>query len=91
MNVSEAVEAPRWRHLQNNTESTEPREFDDRLQLEGRFGEEDRKALQGKGHELEILSDWGASGSEVMIRRDPATGALFGAADPRRDGYAIGW
>ncbi len=91
MNVSEAVEAPRWRHLQNNTESTEPREFGDRLQLEGRFPEKARRALENKGHELEILGDWGASGSEVMIRRDPATGALFGAADPRRDGYAIGW
>ena len=91
LNVSEAVEAPRWRHLQNNTESTEPREFEDRLQLEGRFPEEARKALEEKGHGLEILEDWGASGSEVMIRRDPSTGALFGAADPRRDGYAIGW
>lgn len=91
MNVSEAVEAPRWRHLQNRTESTEPREFEDLLQLEGRFSEEARKVLEGKGHGLEILTDWGASGSEVMIRRDPSTGALFGAADPRRDGYAIGW
>lgn len=91
MNVSEAVEAPRWRHLQNGTESTEPREFEDRLQLEGRFSEETREALEGKGHGLEILADWGASGSEVMIRRDPGTGAMFGAADPRRDGYAIGW
>ncbi len=91
LNVSEAVEAPRWRHMQDRTESTEPREMADRLQLEGRFSEEVRAGLQGKGHELEILSDWGASGSEVMIRRDPATGALFGAADPRRDGYGIGW
>jgi hypothetical protein len=27
----------------------------------------------------------------MMIQLDPETGALFGAADPRRDGYAIGW
>ena len=91
LNVSEAVEAPRWRHLQNQTESTEPRKFDDRLQLEGRFSEEVRTSLEARGHTLQILPDWGASGSEVMIRRDPASGALFGAADPRRDGYAIGW
>ena len=30
-------------------------------------------------------------GSEMMIQVDPETGALQGAADPRRDGYAVGW
>ena len=91
MSVNEAVEAPRWRHLQNQTESTEPRVLEDRLQLEGRFPDEVRAGLEGRGHSVEVLSDWGAVGSEVMIQRDPDTGALFGAADPRRDGYAIGW
>lgn len=91
MSVNEAVEAPRWRHLQNQTESTEPRELEESLQLESRFPEEVRDGLRGRGHNLEILSEWGAVGSEVMIQRDPVTGALFGAADPRRDGYAIGW
>ena len=28
-------------------------------------------------------------GGMQAIRRDPATGLLTGAADPRRDGYAI--
>jgi gamma-glutamyltranspeptidase/glutathione hydrolase len=91
MTVSEAVEAPRWRHLQNQTESTEPREMKDRLQLEGRFPDDVQRELKARGHTLEILEGWGASGSEVMIRRDPSTGVLFGAADPRRDGYAAGW
>jgi len=27
----------------------------------------------------------------MMIQVDAETGALQGAADPRRDGYAIGW
>ena len=91
MTVSEAVEAPRWRHLQNQTESTEPREMEDRLQMEGRFPDDVQRELKARGHTLEILEDWKASGSEVMIRRDPSTGVLFGAADPRRDGYAAGW
>jgi hypothetical protein len=26
-----------------------------------------------------------------MIQLDPVSGARFGGADPRRDGYAIGW
>ena len=25
------------------------------------------------------------------VTRDPATGTLAGGADPRRDGYAMGW
>ena len=91
MTVSEAVESPRWRHLQNNTEATEPRELEDRLLLEGRFPQGVRDGLRDREHTLEILGDWEAKGSEVMIRRDPSTGALFGASDPRRDGYAIGW
>ena len=50
-----------------------------------------RAGLAGKGHKLEILGPWEGSGCEVMIQVDPSTGALCGAADPRRDGYAIGW
>ena len=38
-----------------------------------------------------LIGDWEATGSEMMIQIDPETGALFGAADPRRDGYAVGW
>ena len=49
LNVSEAVKAPRWRHLQNQTESTEPRKFDDRLQLEGRFSDDVRNGARGQG------------------------------------------
>ena len=37
------------------------------------------------------IGDWEGRGSEVMIQVDPETGVLSGAADPRRDGYAIGW
>ena len=91
MTVAEAVEAPRWRHLQDPTESAIPHTCKDALELEGRFSDEIRNKLSTKGHELDILSDWGGAGSEMMIQLDHITGALNGAADPRRDGYAIGW
>ena len=91
MTVAEAVEAPRWRHTQNPTESTVPHTCNDELILEGRFPEEVRRGLARRGHILNIIGDWEATGSEMMIQLDPETGALFGAADPRRDGYAIGW
>jgi gamma-glutamyltranspeptidase/glutathione hydrolase len=90
MNVAEAVEAPRWRNTHSPTESNFPHECDDLLYVESRFGPEVRKGLESRGHVLETLHPWGASGSEMMIQVDPESGVLQGAADPRRDGYAIG-
>jgi gamma-glutamyltranspeptidase/glutathione hydrolase len=91
MTVSEAVEAPRWRHTQNPTESAMPHICKDELILEGRFPETTRTGLSRRGHVLNIIGDWEATGSEMMIQIVPETGAMFGAADPRRDGYAVGW
>lgn len=91
LTVNEAVEAPRWRHTQDGTESEYPHTCEDLLYLESRFDGHFREAMSRRGHRLEILGDWGATGSEMMIQVDPASGALGGAADPRRDGYAIGW
>ncbi|MCH7714231.1 MAG: gamma-glutamyltransferase [Chloroflexi bacterium] len=91
MNVAEAVEAPRWRNAHSPTESNFPHVCDDLLHMESRFSPEIRSSLGSKGHRLNILGPWGAQGSEVMIQIDPQEGAIKGAADPRRDGYAIGW
>jgi gamma-glutamyltranspeptidase/glutathione hydrolase len=91
MTVAEAVEAPRWRHLQNPTESTYPHTVEDALNLEGRFAPDIRRELEQRGHRLNILTDWGGVGSEMMVQIDGKEGVLHGAADPRRDGYAIGW
>jgi len=91
MNPQEAVEAPRWRSLQNPMESTIPHTCLDALQLEGRFPEEVRGGLARKGHALEILGDWGGPGSAQAILIDPESNALIGGSDPRRDGYAVGW
>jgi gamma-glutamyltranspeptidase/glutathione hydrolase len=90
MNVVEAVEAPRWRHMQNPTESTYPHTCDDILQVEGRFAEDVISGLSERGHDLDIMGNWDAAGSEMMIQVDSQTGSLFGGADPRRDGYALG-
>ena len=91
MNPQEAVEAPRWRSLQNPMESTIPHTCADRLQLEGRFGQEVRNGLAQRGHDLEILADWGGAGSAQAIMIQPDTDVLIGGSDPRRDGYAVGW
>ena len=91
MNPQEAVEAPRWRSLQNPMESTIPHTCDDLLQLEARFAAEVREGLAQKGHELDILGDWDGPGSAQMLLMHPDSGALIGGSDPRRDGYAVGW
>ena len=91
MTVQEAVEAPRWRHLQDRTESTYPHTAEDQLKVEARFSDEVRGGLARRGHRLDVIGAWEGAGSEVMIQMDAAEGALHGAADPRRDAYAIGW
>ena len=91
MTVAEAVEAPRWRNTHSPTESNIPHECDNLLYVESRFPSETLDGLRHRGHTLDVMHGWGASGSEMMIQVDKDTGALRGAADPRRDGYAIGW
>ena len=91
MTVAEAVEAPRWRHLQNPTESTYPHTCEDELWMEGRFTANVQRGLEQRGHQLNMLGDWDGTGSEMMIRVDAKNGAFHGAADPRRDGYALAW
>ena len=91
MTVAEAVEAPRWRNTHSPTESNYPHTCPDELLVESRFTPETLEGLQQRGHSLNLIDGWAAAGSEMMLQIDPATGALHGAADPRRDGYAVGW
>ena len=91
MTVAEAVEAPRWRNTQSPTESNIPHICDNELFVERRFSPEALNGLRRWGHDLHMLGDWEAAGNEMMVLVDPETGTLQGAADPRRDGYAVGW
>ena len=91
MNVTEAVEAPRWRHIGQGTESTIPHGETDTLNLEARFPANVVSELARRGHPVATIGPWEATGSEVMIRVDRENGALHGACDPRADGYAIGY
>ncbi len=92
MTVQEAVEAPRWKHVGDGTESTIPHTAEDRLLMEGRFDAATMRQLRGMGHPVYELEAWdGVTGREMALYIDPDTGALHGAADPRYDGYAIGW
>ena len=90
MTPQEAVEAPRWRSLQNPMESTVPHTCEDVLQLESRFPDTIRQSLRQKGHDLRILSHWGGPGNAQAIQINSETGTLMGLVQiPGRDGYAI--
>lgn len=91
MTVTEAVEAPRWRHVGRMTESTIPFGEADAVTLEERFPDEVVEGLRRRGHPVETIGAWEGVGSEVAIQADQQAGALHGACDPRRDGYAIGY
>jgi gamma-glutamyltranspeptidase/glutathione hydrolase len=75
------VEAPRWLSLGGR-----------KLQIEARFSSSTLEGLRERGHELEVLAPMtDAMGGAQAIRINQDTGTLEGAADPRREGYAIGW
>ena len=58
---------------------------------------EDRKlsppmlAIADSSDAIGLAGVIGGAGSEMMIQVHPESGALMGAADPRRDGYSVGW
>jgi len=79
--VQAAIEAPRFRIFGGNE-----------IAMESRFPETVRAELERRGHQIRLLDGWSpvvGGGQGIMI--DPESGALCGGADPRRDGYAIGW
>src|SRR5262245_54101818 len=89
--AAEAVEAPRWRHLQNPTESSVPHTCTDALNLEARFEPQTVAAPGPPGPPVRTTGAGDATGTPMMLARHPATGVLHGGADPRRDGHALAW
>ncbi len=79
--IQAAIEAPRFRTYAGRE-----------LAIEGRVPAEVLAELGKRGHELRILDPWSpvvGGGHGIMI--DPETGVLQGGADPRRDGFALGF
>ena len=77
LDLQAAVDAPRVRAWDGR-----------RLDVESRIAPEVREALGERGHDVHVLAAFTRKvGGFHAIRRDPETGALAGAADPRRDGH----
>jgi gamma-glutamyltranspeptidase/glutathione hydrolase len=77
MNVQEAGEAARFRHMERG------------VALEHGVMQEVRSKLEAMGHTL--IDDPGSFGGYQGIWIDPETGVLYGGSDNRSDGAAIGF
>lgn len=81
MNLQEAVDAPRARHLK-----------DMEVYLEDGVPEETALALAGKGHQIiRKFSPVNQVGGGQAIYLDHAENVLLGASDRRKDGCALGY
>jgi gamma-glutamyltranspeptidase len=80
MNIQEAIEAPRWQSEQAGE-----------VELEDRFSEAVAKQLTQDGYDVKIRGSWefAFGGVEAVFMRSNQS-VLMGAADPRREGYAVG-
>jgi gamma-glutamyltranspeptidase/glutathione hydrolase len=88
LNVQDAIGAPRFRWADEAIDPL-PAEV---LRVESRVPEATRQALTERGYALDLLGAWSMRvGGVQAVLRDPQTGWLAGGADPRRNGYAMGW
>jgi gamma-glutamyltranspeptidase/glutathione hydrolase len=82
LSIQAAIEAPRFRLLDPGRA----------VAMEGRVPREIRAGLAALAHQIEELPDWtaGVGGFQGIVVH-PSSGAFIGGADPRRDGYALGY
>ena len=79
--IQAAIEAPRFRTTDGLS-----------VLAESRLPTATHEDLTRRGHQLEPIGDWSVlvgGGQGIMV--DQESGVLMGGADPRRDGYALGW
>ena len=88
MNVQEAIEAPRWSSRPGTMPGEENLPYE--LHVEDRISPQVRDGLVKKGHDVKVSGGWSFAGAQAIII-DQSNKVLMGGADPRRDGYAIGW
>ena len=81
MNVQQAIDAPRFRYVTERN-----------VQMEEHFPAQVRQEMVARGHMVEVLEKWSMTvGGAQGIMVDNEQGTFQGGADPRRDGYALGW
>ncbi len=90
MDLQAAIDAPMW-HTTSFPGSFHPRDSTPGgLEVESRLGAAVVAALTARGHEVTVTGPW-TLGRMCAVARDPDTGLLSGAANPRgMQGYAVG-
>jgi gamma-glutamyltranspeptidase/glutathione hydrolase len=87
--LQQSIETPKW-HTTSFPSSFHPRDAHP-----GQFVVEDRlphdviDGLRRRGHEVVVVDGW-SLGRLSAVSRDPRSGLLRAAADPREQGYAMG-
>src|SRR5262249_53551503 len=89
MNVQQAAEAPRWVSIPGTLSSSWSNPYV--LQVEDGFDPAHVAELERLGHVIQRAPERGLGGHVQLIRRDPATGVLYGGSDSRSDGAAMGF
>lgn len=89
MNMQEAGDAPRMRHIGSSQPTGERIENGGVVYLESGFPEFTMRALRAMGHQISNQNS--TFGGYQAIRRDPETGVYFGATESRKDGQAVGY
>lgn len=86
MDIQSAITEPRMIYGGQAETGTEIKPL---FKLEDRIPEATMNVLRAKGYEIVKVKDDGGRVNGILI--DPASGFRLGGADPREDGYAIGW
>ena len=89
MDVQEAGDAPRFRHLGSSEPTGQPAKAGGSVALESGISEPIKAKLEAKGHQLTRAP--GSFGGYQAIRIDLERGVLIGGSDPRKDGCAMGY
>ncbi|MEU5270988.1 gamma-glutamyltransferase [Streptomyces hygroscopicus] len=90
LDLQGAIDAPNW-HQESFPGSFHPRAMTaGRVVVESRIGEPVVAELRRRGHDVVVGEPW-SEGRLCAVARDPETGVLLAAANPRgAQGYAVG-
>lgn len=91
MNVQEAGDAARYRHVGSSQPTGAKRSGGGSLILESGFPESVLEALKALGHDVSYARGDAGMGGYQAIRWDPVRRVYFGASEMRKDGTVIGY
>ena len=91
MRAQEAIEAPRFNSYAYRESFRDHSYAGGALQLESRIDASVAEGLAQLGHRVALIGPFMMNTGTVLAGVDPDHGTVFGAADVRRQRFAIGW